>query len=69
MKLIGSAVSHPGHLKEHLHLFAAFQPVTPNIPGWAEPIEPGLGELYGGSDQQYFRLLTHLAKHENFHEI
>lgn len=25
-------------------IFAVFQPVTPKIPGWAEPIEPGLGE-------------------------
>lgn len=40
--------------EKHLHLFAALQPVTPNIPGWAEPIEPGLGELHCGSDEKYF---------------
>lgn len=46
-----------------------FQPVTPNIPGWAEPIEPGLGELHSGSDEEPFWLPSQFPKREKSHEI
>lgn len=56
-------------LKGYLHLFAVFQPVTPNIPGWAEPIEPGLGELHSGSDEEHFWLPSHFVKQDKSHWI
>lgn len=46
-----------------------FQPVTPNIPGWAEPIEPGLGELYSGCDEEPIWLPSQFAKREQSHGI